>query len=127
MANTNTYNSAVGCSKYDSIALWRTVNDPRPSWIGLLGFQRHTDVREQWCLSTVQCALYAWCVCVCVCVCVQCYLGAQEFDFKTITVCVCVCVCVCVVSCLGVRQMGSVGYLRGDAGAPAHALFIPPP
>ncbi len=38
--------------------------------------------------------------------------------------CVCVCVCVCV---LGVRQVGSVGYLRGDAGAPAHALFIPPP
>lgn len=40
MANTNTYNSAVGCGKYDTIALWRTVNDPRPSWIGLLGFHR---------------------------------------------------------------------------------------
>lgn len=28
---------------------------------------------------------------------------------------------------LGVRQVGSVGDLRGDAGTPAHALFIPPP
>ena len=72
---------------------------------------------------------HVWCIHG-VCLCEQCDLGAQEFNVKTnIVLLVCVaCVCVCVYVCfLSVRQVGSVGDLRGDAGAPAHALFIPPP
>lgn len=30
-------------------------------------------------------------------------------------------------SCLSVRQVRSIRYLGGDAGAPAHALLVPPP
>lgn len=45
-------------------------------------------------------------------------ISERDISFKTICVCVCI---------LGVWQVGSIGDLRGDAGAPAHALFTPPP
>lgn len=103
-----THNSAVGCGKYDTIALWRTVNDPRPSWIGLLGFHRlyvrckravvvgEDPGRGKPSLSNVQCALYARCVCLSVYSVTSVH---KNFTLRQLLCCV-LCVCVlCVVFC----------------------------